>query len=69
MVKVSAGDMKLFSLLVNYMGREKGLYVIFISLIISIFPLLRGVKKVPVSFCSLLSLAAFLLFDKGFLIL
>jgi len=66
MVRVSAGDMKLFSLLVNYMGREKGLYIIFISLIISIFPLLRGVKKVPIAFCSLLGLSAFLLFNKGF---
>ena len=66
MVKVSAGDMKLFSLLMNFLGREKGLYIIFISLIISIFPLLRGVKKVPIAFCSLLGLIAFLLFGKGF---
>lgn len=67
-IKVSAGDMKLFSLMVNYLGREKGLLVIFISLLISIFPLLKGAKKVPMSFMALLSLSAFSLFDKRFFI-
>ena len=58
--------MKLFSLTMNYMGRTKALEIIFISLIISIFPLLKGVKKVPLAFNLLLGLIAFLFINKGF---
>lgn len=59
-VEISAGDMKLYSLLVNFLGVDIGLKVIFISLIMSIFPLLKGVKKVPMAFVLMLSFTAFL---------
>ena len=65
-VRVSAGDMKLFSLLLSFQGRERGLVIIFISLVISIFPLLKGVKKVPLALMSLFGLVTFLLINKGF---
>lgn len=60
-VKCSAGDFKLFGTLAAVLGLENSLKVIFISSIISIFPLASGIKKIQLGFCTFIGYIAFLL--------
>ena len=61
-VKFYAGDRKLFGLVFYMMGINSGLWIIFISLILSLFPLSFGVKQVPMAVFVLSGYIAFCLF-------
>lgn len=60
-VKCSAGDFKLFAVLGLIYGSHITLVICFITMIISLIPLVCGVKKVPIAFTTLLGYTAFLL--------
>ncbi len=61
-IKFYAGDRKLFGLVFYMMGINAGLWILFISLILSLFPLSFGVKKVPMAVFVLSGYIAFCLF-------
>lgn len=63
-VSCSAGDFKLYGVLVLVMGLDDTLKILFISLIYSVFPLVCGFKKVPIAFMTCLGYIAFILLRK-----
>lgn len=67
-VKCSAGDFKLFAIIVLAMDLHCALITIFISMLISLIPLACGVKKVPLALMTLFGYTAFLLLKRGSLI-
>ena len=60
-VKVSAGDFKLYAVIAFAMGIDNMLCILFISSLISLFPLASGVKQVPMAFSTYFGYIAFLL--------
>ena len=64
-VKCNAGDFKLFAVLMLTDTPYRVLQVCFISMLISLIPLVSGVKKVPVALTTLFGYGAFLLTNIG----
>ena len=60
-VKCSAGDFKLFAVMVVAVGADDMLNTLMITLITCLFPLASGVRKVPVAFVTYFGYIAFLL--------
>ena len=60
-VSCSPGDFKLFAILTIAIGGKKMLTVLFITMLIALFPLASGVKKVPIAFLTFFGYIAFLL--------
>lgn len=60
-VKCSAGDFKLYFVLAFGLGLENMMIVLFISACISLFPLLCGIKKIPMAIMTYFGYIAFLL--------
>ena len=61
-VKCNGGDFKLFAVIMLAMEPYSALATIFISMILSLIPLVSGVKKVPMAYTMLLGYTAFLFF-------
>ena len=61
-VKCSGGDFKRFAVIMLAMEPYSALETIFISMILSLIPLVSGVKKVPMAYTMLLGYTAFLFF-------
>ena len=60
-VKCSPGDFKLFAVLVIAVGTLDMLTILFITMLIALFPLASGIKKVPIAFLTFFGYIAFLL--------
>lgn len=60
-VKCSAGDFKLFAVLTVAIGVDDMLAVLTITLLISLLPLVYGVKKIPIALVTCLGYIAFLI--------
>ena len=60
-VKCSPGDFKLFAILSIAIGITDMLTVLFITMLIALFPLASGIKKVPIAFLTFFGYIAFLL--------
>ena len=59
--KASAGDFKLYAVIAFAVGTENMLKILFISSLISLFPLASGVKQVPMAFTTDFGYIAFLI--------
>lgn len=59
LVKTSAGDFKLFAVLSYVLGVDDMLATLFITMLISLFPLICGIKKVPIGFATYFGYIAF----------
>ena len=64
-VKCNAGDFKLYGVLTVTIGLEKALVVLFITSIMSFFPLANGIKRVQLAFLTFFAYIAFLFFMNG----
>ena len=60
-VKCSPGDFKLFAILSIAIGATNMSTVLFITMLIALFPLASGIKKVPIAFLTFFGYIAFLL--------
>ena len=60
-VKCSPGDFKLFAVLTIAIGVIDMLTILFITMLIALFPLASGIKKVPIAFLTFFGYIAFLL--------
>ena len=60
-VKCSPGDFKLFAILTIAIGITDMSTVLFITMLIALFPLASGIKKVPIAFLTFFGYIAFLL--------
>lgn len=60
-VKCSPGDFKLFAILSIAIGVTNMSTVLFITMLIALFPLASGIKKVPIAFLTFFGYIAFLL--------
>lgn len=60
-VKCSPGDFKLFTILTISIGIKDMSTVLFITMLIALFPLASGIKKVPIAFLTFFGYIAFLL--------
>ena len=61
-VRCSAGDFKLFAVIMLATGPQNTLLVCMLSMILSLIPLTCGLKKVPIAFTTFLAYTAFLFF-------
>lgn len=59
-VKCQAGDIKLFAVIVFTAGPNSALRICLISMLISLIPLVSGVKKVPLALMTFFGYVAFL---------
>lgn len=60
-VKCSPGDFKLFAILTIAIGITDMSTVLFITMLIALFPLASGIKKVPIAFLTFFGYIVFLL--------
>ena len=66
--KCSPGDFKLFAVLTIAIGVLDMSIVLFITMLIALFPLASGIKKVPIAFLTFFGYIAFLLMQsEGFI--
>lgn len=64
-VKCSAGDFKLYAVLMLALEPMESLMVCFISMIVCLFPLASGIKTIPVAFATFFGYVTFLLLKMG----
>ena len=64
-VKCSAGDFKLYAILMLTLKPEESMGITFISMLISLFPLAGGIKYVPLGLTTFLGYVTFLLLKIG----
>lgn len=62
-INIKAGDIKLFSLMIFLEGTDLGLKIVFITLLISLIPIMKGVKKVPLGVANIIAYTAFYIFN------
>ena len=65
LVKCSAGDFKLFAVLMLAFGLEDALIICFLSMLICFIPLASGIKKVSIGTTTFFAYITFLLFKMG----
>lgn len=63
-VKCEAGDFKLFALIVLATDPNNALSICLITMLISLIPLVSGIKKVPLALMTFFGYIAFLLLSK-----
>ena len=63
-VRCEAGDIKLFAVIVLAVGPNCALSICFLSMLISLIPLVSGIKRVPLAFMTFFGYIAFLLLSK-----
>lgn len=64
-VYCNAGDFKLYGVLTAIIGVKNALIVLFMTCIMSFFPLASGVKRVQLAFVTYFGYIAFLIFISG----
>lgn len=60
-VKFYAGDRKLIGLVFYMVGFDNGIWILFVSLLLSLYPLSLGIKKIPMALFILSGYIAFYL--------
>ena len=62
-IRVPSGDVKLFLMIFLYLGVDKGLYVIFLSMVFSFVFLAVGNRKVPIATMTFIGYITYLFFN------
>ena len=64
-VYCNAGDFKLYGVITVILGIKTAMVILFVTCVMSFFPLASGVKKVQLAFLTLFGYIAFLIFISG----